>query len=93
MRWAHDAAASSEPADGFAPAAVVAVDRAGRYMPGTSCLVKSLALTRILRQTGLPAAVRFGVSGASTFQAHAWVDCAGTALTDARGATGLPPPP
>ena len=33
----------------------IAVERAGRYVPGGTCLARSLALTRMLRTRGVPA--------------------------------------
>ena len=65
---------------------VTAVDRAGRYVPGGTCLPKSLALAWLLRGLGVAAAVRIGVKTAGGFEAHAWVDCEGVALTAPGGA-------
>jgi hypothetical protein len=54
-----------------------AADRAERYVPGGSCLSKSVALAWMLRREGVDAAVRIGVSTAGGFEAHAWVEASG----------------
>ena len=59
---------------------VTAVDRAGRYVPGGTCLPKSLALAWMLRGSGVAADVRIGVKTAGQFEAHAWVECNGVAV-------------
>jgi histidinol dehydrogenase len=64
---------------------VTAVDRAGRYVPGGTCLSKSLALAWMLRGRGIAAAVRIGVKSAGRFEAHAWVECDGVAIPDPSG--------
>lgn len=61
---------------------VTAIDRAGRYVPGATCLPKSLALAWMLRGKGVAAAVRIGVKPAGRFEAHAWVESGGVALND-----------
>ena len=61
---------------------VTAVDRAGRYAPGGTCLPKSLALTWLLRGSGVAAVVRIGVKTEGQFEAHAWVECGGVAITE-----------
>ncbi len=65
---------------------VASVDRAGRYVPGGTCLPKSLALAWMLRGEGVAAAVRIGVKTAGGFEAHAWVESEGTAITTPDGA-------
>ena len=65
---------------------VTAVDRAGRYVPGGTCLPKSLALAWMLRRRGVSAAVRIGVRTAGGFEAHAWVEVEGVALPAPDGA-------
>ena len=64
---------------------VTAVDRAGRYVPGASCLSRSLALAWLLRGNGVEAVVRIGVKTAGPFEAHAWVEAGGAALTTPGG--------
>ena len=64
---------------------VTAVDRAGRYVPGGTCLPKSLALAWMLRRRGVAAAVRIGVKKDGRFEAHAWVECGGVAVTEPSG--------
>lgn len=59
---------------------VTAVDRAGRYVPGGTCLPKALALAWMLRGHGVAAAVSIGVKTAGQFEAHAWVECDGVAV-------------
>jgi hypothetical protein len=61
---------------------VTAIDRAGRYVPGSTCLSRSLALAWMLRGSGVAADVRLGVKTAGGFDAHAWVECDGIALED-----------
>jgi transglutaminase-like putative cysteine protease len=65
---------------------VTAVDRAGRYVPGSTCLPKSMALAWMLRRRGVAAAVRIGVRTTGRFEAHAWVEAEGVALTAPAGA-------
>jgi hypothetical protein len=44
-------------------------------MPGdTRCLARSLVLTRLLAQRGIPAKLVIGVRAAPDFLAHAWVE-------------------
>jgi hypothetical protein len=61
---------------------VNALDRAGRYVPGSTCLTKSLALAWMLRRNGVAATVRIGVRARDGFDAHAWVECRGVAVND-----------
>ena len=61
------------------------VDRAGRYLPGGTCLARSLALTRMLRARGLAAETKIGVKTADGFHAHAWVEVGGVAITPTAG--------
>jgi hypothetical protein len=64
---------------------VLAIDRAGRHLPGGSCLARSLALTRMLRTRGVAAETKIGVKTANGFHAHAWVEVAGVPITPAAG--------
>lgn len=64
---------------------VLAVDRAGRRIPGGTCLARSLALTRMLRSRGVAAEMKIGVKTADGFHAHAWVEVAGVPITPAAG--------
>jgi len=64
---------------------VLAVDRAGRHLPGGNCLARSLALTRMLRTRGVAAQTKIGVKTANGFHAHAWVEVAGVPITPAAG--------
>ncbi|HEX4565288.1 MAG TPA: lasso peptide biosynthesis B2 protein [Vicinamibacterales bacterium] len=64
---------------------VLAIDRAGRHIPGGNCLARSLALTRMLRTRGVAAETKIGVKTANGFHAHAWVEVAGVPITPAAG--------
>jgi hypothetical protein len=66
---------------------VNAVDRAGRYVPGGTCLAKSLALAWMLGRRGVAATVRVGVRTDGGFAAHAWVECDGVPITERRDIT------
>lgn len=90
LRWADRpiGAAESEKAAEYA-AIVLAVERAGRYIPGGSCLARSLALTRILRMRGVAAQTKIGVKTADGFHAHAWVEVEGVAVTSESGHEAL----
>jgi transglutaminase-like putative cysteine protease len=66
-------------------ALVIAVERAGRYVPGGTCLTQSLALVRMLRRRGIAADVRVGVRTDNGFHAHAWVAVNGVAITSEAG--------
>jgi len=68
---------------------VGAIDRAGRYVPGATCLAKSLALTWMLRGRGRSASVHMGVENTAPLEAHAWVECEGVSLTDPKGAAAF----
>jgi hypothetical protein len=60
---------------------VVAMDRAGRYVPGATCLTKSLALGWMLRRRGVDVVVRIGARRKPSFSAHAWIERDGQPLT------------
>ena len=64
-------------------------ERAGRYMPGGSCLARSLALVWLLRGHGMAADLRIGVTDADAFEAHAWVVCGEKEMTASKGAHAL----
>ena len=60
---------------------VNAADRLGLVHP--SCLAKSLTLWWLLGRQGIPSQLRIGIrKDAEKFEAHAWVDCDGTALNE-----------
>ena len=60
---------------------VEAADRHGLVHP--SCLAKSLTLWWLLARQGIPSQLRIGVrKEIEKFEAHAWVDCDGTALNE-----------
>lgn len=68
-----------------------ACERAGRYIPGATCLAQSAALTRLLRKTGVAAMVGVGVTTDPDFAAHAWVEIDGAPLAGSpRRFTPLP---
>ena len=63
----------------------VAVRRAATYgLVTPTCLVRSLAICRLLRSSGIPGGqIRVGVALRNgTFVAHAWVEYAGTVIGD-----------
>lgn len=65
--------------DGAARARALA--RVARWMPGATCLVRSAALVRWLRATGVPARLAIGVrADAAAPRAHAWVEVDGVPL-------------
>jgi transglutaminase-like putative cysteine protease len=54
------------------------VARTLKLMPGdTRCLARSLVLTRLLAQRGIPAKLVIGAQADPEFFAHAWVECDG----------------
>jgi hypothetical protein len=54
------------------------VARTLKLMPGdTRCLARSLVLTRLLAQRGIPSKLVIGAQAAPDFLAHAWVECDG----------------
>lgn len=58
------------------------VEAAARII-GSTCLVRSLTLAWLLERRGIPSEVRIGVRRlAGGFEAHAWVEAAGTVLND-----------
>jgi Transglutaminase-like superfamily len=67
---------------------VHAVERAGRYVPGGSCLTQSLALTWLLRKHGVRAETRIGAKHDNGFLAHAWVEVDGVPITSDSGYRG-----
>jgi Transglutaminase-like superfamily len=57
------------------------VARTLKLMPGdTRCLARSLVLTRLLAQRGIPAKLVIGAQADPEFFAHAWVECDGEAV-------------
>ncbi|HEY2537324.1 MAG TPA: lasso peptide biosynthesis B2 protein [Solirubrobacteraceae bacterium] len=55
-----------------------AVTRTLAFMPGdTRCLARSLVLTRLLAQRGIPAKLVIGARADPDFLAHAWVEYEG----------------
>jgi hypothetical protein len=67
-----------------------AVSRTLRLLPGdTRCLARSLVLTRMLADRGIPARLVIGARAGPDFLAHAWVECAGhPVLTPGDGSFG-----
>jgi hypothetical protein len=73
-----------------------AVEVAGRYVPGATCLTQALALQIWLGRHGQPAALRLGVAlGAEErLEAHAWLEHEGRVIIGAAERpryTPLPP--
>jgi hypothetical protein len=94
LKWADRPIAAAEQGEKKAAAyteyaeytdQVLAVDRAGRRIPGGTCLARSLALTRMLRSRGVAAEMKIGVKTADGFHAHAWVEVAGVPITPSAG--------
>ena len=58
---------------------VWAITRAGRYLPGATCLVRALAARELLARSGLCAELRIGVAHdeRGRFEAHAWLEYGG----------------
>jgi hypothetical protein len=63
---------------------LAAMDRAGRYVPGATCLTKSVTLCWLLRRRGFDVVVRIGARREADFSAHAWIERDGQPLTSAR---------
>jgi hypothetical protein len=60
------------------------VVRTLKLMPGdTRCLARSLVLTRLLAQRGIPAKLVIGAQADPEFFAHAWVECDGQPVLSA----------
>jgi hypothetical protein len=76
LGWAERPIDRGTLTDGEIRDCIVAVQRAGRVVPGGSCLPQSLALARMLRKKGVAANVRIGVKADGAFAAHAWVEVA-----------------
>jgi hypothetical protein len=57
----------------------LAVTRAGRYVPGASCLVRAIVTCRLLNREGYDSVIRVGVQSPNDGRlvAHAWVECEG----------------
>jgi len=77
VRRRHHAAASVSP-----ERIAWAVARAGRSVPGATCLTQALAAKVLLERRGHPARVRVGIGRAegAPLLAHAWVECEGRIL-------------
>jgi hypothetical protein len=51
------------------------VRRAARFVPGSTCLVQAISLSRMLASRGVSTTIRIGVvQSAGGFLAHAWLD-------------------
>jgi len=72
----------SLPAETQVTRLVWAVRAASKRVPAASCLTQSLALQFMMAQSGRAARIHIGVAkqSGSVFQAHAWVEYAGTVL-------------
>jgi len=82
--WAEGGAPSGRrTAASTAERAAALVEAAARHhFVRTTCLARALVLCRLLRRSGGVARVVIGgARGAGPFEAHAWVDCDGLALT------------
>lgn len=56
------------------PELIYAIQLAARYVPGATYLVKALAAKSLLSTHGHKADLRIGVSKASGFRAHSWLE-------------------
>jgi transglutaminase superfamily protein len=77
------AAHRTEPAHSEAARLARAVDAVAAHLPiRSNCLVRSLALHRLLRRHNLPAELHLGANRRGTDQPefHAWVTCAGCVI-------------
>ena len=86
LTWAHRAPRRMGGDAASAADLVRGIERAARYLPGATCLPQSLALARLLRDSGIEAVVRIGGIPRTPFEAHAWVESNGIELTASRGA-------
>ena len=82
LRWLVDrmALTSTPAAAPVSPERIAqAVTRAGRAVPGATCLTQALAAQVLLERGGHPARVRVGIGRAegARLLAHAWVECDG----------------
>jgi hypothetical protein len=70
----------------ISPARLVwAVRAASRIIPGATCLTQALSLQLLMCSYGRPSRVQIGVAkNGEGFQAHAWVEHAGTILLNTR---------
>jgi hypothetical protein len=79
------------------PARVVAgrVDRVAGFVPGATCLVRSLAARLLLGWAGHESRLRIGVArpGQAGLEAHAWVECDGVTVLGATTDTHFTPLP
>jgi transglutaminase superfamily protein len=105
LRWPvvrRLAARAARPVAGGAPVAAAAlqraVERAGRHVPGATCLSQAIALQILLGRRGRTADLRLGVAPGEgrRLEAHAWLEAEGHVLIGAAGReryTPLPPLP
>ena len=68
-----------------------AVQATARLVPRATCLVRALALERLLKRDGQPARLRIGVAKkpGEALAAHAWLESDGLVLLAAPGFTEL----
>lgn len=78
-RWAGQLPIPAPKAQGRPINRIVwAVQAACRRIPGSTCLVSSLALQRVLSRHGHVAELQIGVArNGAAFAAHAWIVCEG----------------
>jgi len=72
---------------GDGPELAWAIHRAARLSPGSTCLVRALALHVMLARRGLASVLRIGAARAQDgdMEAHAWVEHAGQVLLGGDG--------
>jgi hypothetical protein len=68
-----------------------AVARAGRHVPGSTCLTEALAGEVLLARRGFPVRLRLGVAREEgELRAHAWVESEGTIVIGDHGGAYTP---
>ncbi len=91
-QWVDDTSARRGRAPGSAHDVRRAMERAARTVPGSTCLPRAIAATRLLREAGLPAEFTIGVAATTTLDAavaaesppldaHAWVQSGDVIVT------------
>jgi hypothetical protein len=84
----HDALRASHPSD--ARVVALAVERAGRQIPGARCLARALAGSVLLARHGHSTDLRIGVRRPDgEFQAHAWLEHGGEVVVGGPESSGF----
>ena len=58
------------------------INATAQFVPQSSCLTRAIAGAALLKRTGYPAVIHFGVAvgGSKDLRAHAWVECEGKSV-------------